>query len=70
MHCPLCSHEFDETDRSCLTNCPMASLQGCNLVCCPQCGYQMVDEKKSGIARLLRRVFPADPEGGEEEPGA
>ncbi len=70
MHCPLCGHEFDESDRACVASCPMASLQGCHLVCCPQCGYQMVDESKSGIARLLRKVFPATPQGGAREPGA
>ena len=69
MHCPLCGHEFDETDRSCATSCPIASLQGCHLVCCPECGYQMVDEHKSGIARLLRRLLP-EKEDGAREPGA
>jgi hypothetical protein len=43
----------------------MAAIQGCHLVCCPNCGYQMVDESKSGIARLLRRLLrsPGDPDG-------
>ena len=70
MHCPLCGCEFDETDHSCLTHCPMASIQGCNLVCCPNCGYQMVDETKSGAAKLLRRLLhsPADPDPQEPKP--
>ena len=60
MLCPLCGCEFDETDHSCVTSCPMASIQGCNLICCPNCGYQMVDESKSGIAKLLRRLTHTD----------
>ncbi len=65
MHCPLCGSEFDETDRSCAAKCPMASLQGCHLVCCPNCGYQMVDEKQSGIARLLRKILPEQARDGD-----
>ncbi len=66
MRCPLCSREFDEQDRSCLSKCPLASVQGCSLICCPHCGYQMVDERKSGIARLLRKLLPGrGPDGGE-----
>jgi hypothetical protein len=70
MLCPLCGCEFDQTDHSCLSNCPMAAVQGCNLICCPNCGYQMVDESKSGIARLLRRLThsSADPDKQEPKP--
>ncbi len=56
MTCPLCGCEFDETDHACTTDCPLAAVQGCNLICCPNCGYQMVDESKSGAAKLLRRL--------------
>jgi len=42
---------------TCASACPMAAVQGCNLVCCPNCGYQMVDERKSGLAQLLRRAL-------------
>ena len=59
MRCPLCQTEFDETRQTCQAGCPLASLQGCQLVCCPHCGYQMVDERRSGVARLLRRLWPA-----------
>lgn len=31
---------------------------GCNLICCPNCGYQVVDESKSRLVNLLRRVWP------------
>ncbi|MBL8057533.1 MAG: hypothetical protein JNK29_12575 [Anaerolineales bacterium] len=68
MRCPLCQHEFDETHPACQGRCPMAAVQGCRLICCPNCGYQMVDEKRSGVARLLRLVFPAAAPAPEEAP--
>jgi primosomal protein N' len=71
MHCPLCGFDYDESAMDCASRCPMAKVQGCNLLCCPNCGYQMVDERKSGIAKLLRRLFPgAAPRGGASGPGA
>jgi hypothetical protein len=54
--CPLCGFEFDETRLSCQSACPIAALQGCSLLCCPNCSYQMVDERQSKLARLLRRA--------------
>jgi len=69
--CPLCGHRFDGENMACQAHCPMASLQGCSLLCCPNCGYQMVDERKSGLARFLRRVWrplaaPDSPDGKAE----
>lgn len=57
--CPLCGFAYDETALTCLAACPIAAVHGCNLLCCPNCGYQMVDERKSGLARLLRRTLKA-----------
>jgi hypothetical protein len=65
MICPLCGTEFDETDHDCLAACPIASVQGCNLVCCPHCGYQMVDENRSALARGLRKLISRKPRGGD-----
>jgi hypothetical protein len=62
MICKLCGYEFDESGLDCQSVCPMAALQGCALVCCPNCGYQVVDERKSGLARLLRRVWKSKPQ--------
>ncbi|RME50561.1 MAG: ferrous iron transport protein A [Caldilineae bacterium] len=31
----------------------------CNLVCCPHCGYHIVDESRSRVANWLRRLWPA-----------
>ncbi len=55
MKCSLCGYEFDETDRSCHTGCPMS--KNCNLICCPHCGYQTVDTSRSPTARLLEKLL-------------
>jgi len=62
MHCPLCGFTYDPDSLECSTTCPLAALQGCHLVCCPNCGYQIVDERKSGAAKLLRRWLKAEDE--------
>ncbi len=59
--CTLCGRPFDETVLSCLGRCPLAGPNGCGLVCCPHCGYQMVDERRSAAARLVLRLWPAKP---------
>jgi len=55
MRCPLCGFEFDEIAPQCHSTCPMNV--GCATVCCPHCGYQMIDERKSSAAGWLRKLF-------------
>ena len=55
MRCALCGFEFDASVMQCHSACPMN--ESCTVVCCPQCGYQMVDESKSVSAGWLRRLF-------------
>jgi len=57
MHCKLCGHEFNATNMACHTECPLGSR--CSLICCPNCGYQVVDESKSWLAQLLHRLWPS-----------
>ena len=52
--CPLCGHRFDAGALTCHEQCPLG--RGCNLVCCPACGYETVDETSSRLARRLARV--------------
>lgn len=63
MICRLCGYEFDTTAMACHAGCPMDSR--CNLICCPNCGYQVVDESKSRIANLLRRLWPSPRQSNE-----
>ena len=60
MRCRLCGFQFEPEGLACHTQCPMG--QRCSLICCPNCGFQVVDESKSRIARGLRRLWPASEE--------
>ena len=66
MHCQLCGYEFEVTSLACHSNCPLGSH--CNLICCPHCGYQAVDESKSRLAGWIGRILPAraQPENAKE----
>ncbi len=54
IHCPLCGTEFDANEHGRCSACPLG--RNCHLICCPACGYQIVDERKSTLARLARRL--------------
>ena len=55
MRCPLCGYEFDPArEQAECQGCPLA--KGCNLVCCPHCGYHTIDESKSGLLLLLKKL--------------
>ncbi|HLF02122.1 MAG TPA: hypothetical protein VI547_09115 [Anaerolineales bacterium] len=66
MICPLCGFKYDETNLICHAACPLA--KDCAILCCPNCGYQIVDESKSGLAKLLRRVWKPAPLRREPPP--
>lgn len=54
MTCALCGYQFDTAALACYGKCPLAA--GCNVVCCPNCGYQTVDESRSGTVNLLLKL--------------
>lgn len=54
MKCQLCGYEFDKENLACHVGCPLA--QGCAIICCPKCGYQVVDEDRSAMVSALRRL--------------
>jgi Fe2+ transport system protein FeoA len=55
MECPLCGYTFDETQMACHASC--AFNQSCGIICCPNCGYQIPDERKSRLAAALRNTL-------------
>jgi len=73
IRCALCGYEFDEyperrreaclvrsgheTGMVCHSQCPLA--ERCAIICCPNCGYQVVDETKSGMVSLIRKIEKA-----------
>lgn len=58
MRCELCGHEFDPAGLACHSSCPLGAR--CELICCPNCGYQVVDESRTVVARTLRRLLRRD----------
>jgi hypothetical protein len=64
MTCPLCGYRYDPAALNCHAACPLAA--GCRVLCCPHCGYQTVDERRSLIAQLLERLRPPQAERGRE----
>jgi Fe2+ transport system protein FeoA len=69
MRCRLCGFAFDPGGLACHAGCPLGAR--CSLICCPNCGYQVVDESKSGLAKALTRVLRVkgdDDEGGPPKP--
>ncbi len=65
--CPLCGNRFDREAEHCHVSCPMAD--GCRIICCPNCGYQMVDEARSTTLAVLRGLWRRW-QGSVEEDGA
>ena len=55
MRCRLCGHMFEATNLACHASCPLGSR--CSLICCPNCGYQVVDESKSGLVTTLAKGY-------------
>lgn len=55
MRCPLCGYEFEISAMSCHSSC--AFNESCGIICCPNCGYQIPDERKSRLAEALRRML-------------
>jgi len=54
MQCSMCGQRFDPDRHLACQSCPMHS--GCDLVCCPDCGYQTVDPRRSHLVRLARFI--------------
>lgn len=54
MKCQLCGYEFDKESLACHVGCPLA--RGCSIICCPNCGYQVVDEERSGMVSAVRKL--------------
>lgn len=52
VNCPLCGKEFEKTPAVC-ANCPLHSQ--CDLVRCPNCGYQFPPESK--IIEFFKNMF-------------
>jgi len=52
--CPMCGFRYDPQANQSCSACPMK--RNCQLVCCPACGHETVDPKKSILARTVDRL--------------
>jgi Fe2+ transport system protein FeoA len=57
--CPMCGHTFNVSSHLACSSCPLN--QGCEMVCCPRCGYNSIDARKSKLARLAAGLFALGP---------
>lgn len=55
QQCALCGYEYDAAKLVCHTSCPLA--EHCAVICCPNCGYQVVDETQSATVQWLEKVW-------------
>ena len=62
LTCPMCGQRFDPDANSACTACPLHA--GCSLVCCPHCGYETIDTRRSRLvgwaAALTRKLTPQE----------
>lgn len=53
--CPLCGYRYENSPEKCV-RCPMG--RNCKVLCCPHCGYQVVDDTSVKEALYsIRRFF-------------
>jgi hypothetical protein len=53
--CMMCGYRFDPSQQTACKGCPVQS--GCQLICCPACGFGTVDPSRSNLARLAGFLF-------------
>lgn len=74
MRCGLCGQRFDAAGLACHASCPLGAR--CDLICCPRCGFQVVDATKTRLGGWLSRAFgrgraaPERPTAGPSAPAA
>ena len=49
--CSMCGQAFDPAGHAACQSCPIQ--RGCQVVCCPNCGFETVDVNRSLLARLF-----------------
>lgn len=65
LTCPMCGTQFDPDQHISCQACPLQT--GCQLACCPNCGFEIVNVQKSVLARLAARwLKPAGSLGSEK----
>lgn len=55
QRCALCGFEYDASQLVCHSSCPLA--EKCAVICCPNCGYQVVDETQSVTIKFVEKLW-------------
>ena len=53
--CAMCGQVFDPSEYRTCAACPLKS--GCQLACCPNCGFETVDPEQSVLARTFANLI-------------
>jgi Fe2+ transport system protein FeoA len=64
LKCAMCGFEYDSEQHRACASCPLQ--KGCDLVCCPVCGYQTVNLHKSVLARLADSLLSFSPRAARQ----
>lgn len=59
IQCPMCGQQYASEEHQGCKSCPIQN--NCTLVCCPACGYQTVNVRKSRFARFVQMLLPNKP---------
>ncbi len=62
MKCLLCGFEFSPKEAQC-SGCAVS--KGCNVICCPHCGYHMVGD--SSVLTWMKKIFKGGKNDGTEK---
>jgi len=57
MVCGMCGQRFNPDEHSACRRCPLAP--GCQLVCCPTCGFESVNPQRSVLASNTLKISQA-----------
>jgi Fe2+ transport system protein FeoA len=52
--CSMCGYTYISSQHKACQGCPIN--QGCSMVCCPKCGFEMIDPQKSAGYKIVTRI--------------
>jgi hypothetical protein len=62
--CPFCGYRFDPNESNACRSCPLQ--RDCQLVCCPNCGYETIDVQRSKLVNFFTRLISREVDDQEE----
>lgn len=62
--CQFCGYQFDPNENNVCRACPLQ--RDCQLVCCPNCGYETVDVQRSKLVSFFAKLLSRDVDDHQE----